>query len=177
MTKTTWVALLSSISLMAGCLTEDSMDAGDGTSIAARGGGGDGGGGGGGGAGGGTSTTVGAIRSVSVPVTCDDGTGLTVSLSKGNQDRVEMQVLVTNPVASPPTGYLELALVDAATGVRVNGVGSWPSSLSSRSITNLGGTVTVGFHTLDFKAIVHEGALVTGVPLVSCTTSIVVEAR
>lgn len=128
--------------------------------------------GGGGGGGGGGGTNPGAVVPVSTTLTCDDGTGLGVALSKGPSNTLDLQMFVTSAVASPPSGFLDVALTDQATGGWVNGFGSWPSALvAGLGITNQSRSLAVGTYTLDFTAIVHDGTTAAGPALVTCTTS------
>jgi hypothetical protein len=147
---------------------------------AGGGGAGGGGGGGGGAAGGGvTPPKTGAIKATSAVVTCSDGTILTVNLKKDVANFIQLQVLVTSAVAAPPAGYMDLALVNAATGTFLNGVGSWPQAfVAGLSITNRGtNTIPVGNSTLSFSGIVHDGNTAAGAPLVTCAASITVVAN
>jgi len=169
MTKTYRIARTAAVlSLaLAGCLTAE--PASSDTTQAASGAGGGGGGGGG--------VKPGRLAPASAAVTCDDGTTLGVNLSRGFQNRVEMQVVVTGS-SGTASGFLEILLDDATTGAFVNGFGSWPASfVPGLSMTNLGSTVPVGVSTLDFSAVIHDGATAAGPALVVCTTSIVVVAN
>jgi hypothetical protein len=153
--------LLVVLSVTTGCLDNNLAD----TSQALKGAGGGSGGGG---------TGTGAVISTSASLTCDDGTGLVVALSKGSSNQLQMQMLVTSAVASPPQGFLDVALTDPASGALVNGFGSWPSALvAGLGITNLSHGLPVGTYTLDFTAIVHDGSTAADPALVSCTTSLV----
>ena len=109
-------------------------------------------------------------------MTCDDGTQLVVNLRNRNQ-RVEMNLLVTGPIASPPSGYLDVGLTNHDTGAFVNGFGSIPGALVSESITNLGAAVPAGPLALDFHTVVHEGGVITGAALVTCVATIVTSAK
>lgn len=170
------LALTSSLSLaLVACVADDGDLSLQDVTSAAQGGGG---GGGGGGRGGGGTPKPGAIRTVSGAAPCDDGTVLSVTLSKGFDSRVEMQMVVAAGLASPPSGYLNVRLEDATSGAFVNGFGSWPQALlPGMSITNLGRTVPVGESTLAFSAVVHDGTSAAAPALVSCATSITVLAR
>ena len=175
MKQLTWIAKCVALASMtsvalAGCLTDDSLDDDLATTAAERGGGGGGGGGGG--------PKPGVIQTTSTGVVCDDGTTLGVTLRKGVQDRVEMQLIVGSAPADQPAGYLDVRLVDQTTGAFVNGWGSWPSSfIVGMAVTNLGRTVPVGVSTLDFTAELHEGASVAAPTVVACAATIVVTAR
>jgi hypothetical protein len=141
------------------------------------GGGGTGGGGTGGGGTGGGGATTGAIRATSASVTCDDGTGLVVSLRKGASNQVEMTIAVASAVANPPSGMLEVLLADQASGTAIQNFGSWPFAfVAGLGLTNLGSTIAPGAYTLDFTAIVHDGQTWAGASLVGCTASIPVIA-
>ena len=110
-------------------------------------------------------------------MTCDDGAVLAVNLRSRNQ-RVEMQILVLSAAAVPPSGYLDVLLDNQATSAFVNGFGSVPGSfVNGESITNLGSVVPVGPLTLEFSAIVHDGGVVTGPALETCTATIVTSAK
>ena len=109
------VALLTAVGLAASACTDDGIDDLGTTDVIAKGGTGGGGGGGGGGG----TPAPGDIRTTSAAMTCDDGTVLSITLSKGFQSRVELQMVVASAVAAPATGYLEVSLTDATSGAFV----------------------------------------------------------
>lgn len=126
------------------------------------------GGGGSGGGGGGGATSVGAIQSASAAVSCDGGTTGTVSVKKGFDKRVEVQI----SRAGTATGqYLNFQLANDLTGTNVARFGSWPSSASSLT-TILGGTVAPGPVELSYTMTVHEGTSTAGAVLETCTAHI-----
>lgn len=177
--------------VLAGCAADGGADDATGTAPDApvgqvaplsggTGGGGGGGGGGTGGGGGGTTTPkTGAIKATSAVTTCDDGTVLTINLKKDVSNFIQMQVVVTSAVASPASGYMNLSLVNAATGTFLNGLGAWPQAfVQGLGITNRGtNNVPIGASTLTFSGVVHEGNTVTGAPLVTCSATIPVVAN
>lgn len=166
------------------------------TASASGSGGGNGGGGGGGGTGGGGGgggSTVGRITRASGAAVCDAGTSIGITLDKGFNNRVNAQMawtgIATGPAIPPSTfpqtslgGWWDVSLTDAATGALVMGFGTGVGATTpSMLITNLGGTVTVGVHTLNFVATKLPVDPITGVRggtvAETCTASITVVAR
>lgn len=162
------------------------------------GGGGTGGGGGGtGGGGGGGGTSFGRITAVSAAASCDAGTSIGISLDKGFNNRVNVTMgWVANPVpvgpAIPPStfpqtslgGWWDVSLKDAATGATVMGFGTGVgATVPSMQITSLGGGVSVGVHTLTFRATNTPLDPTTGLPIAgagvreTCTATLTVVAR
>ncbi len=132
------------------------------------GGGGGGGGGGTGGAGCGTTTTAtnGAIRAVSAAAVCDAGSTIGITLDKGFDKRVEVQVAYSGMPAGEQTTY---RLTNDADGSLIAGWGSFPSSPSAL-ITILGRTVPPG--TVEISAEFQLTAAATGEVLETCTAHI-----
>lgn len=155
---------------LTGCVTED-LEPTDQTIAVAKGGTG-------GGGGGTTTPDVGAISRVSTAMTCDDGTVLSLTLDKGYNKQIEVQVAVAQAAPVPAVGYLTVDLIDLDSGVSALSYASWPSSWVRGLVqTVLGHQVTIGVHNFDFTAVTHEGSTVAGAPLVTCNAQITAVAR
>ncbi len=134
--------------------------------------GGTSGGGGGTGGGGGGTTTVGVINRASAGAVCTGGTVMSISVDKGFNKRVELQISYSNG----PTGlYQNFVLANDATGTNTNKFGSFPSSPGGL-ITHLGGTVPAGPVELSYTYELRSDSF-TGPVVETCTAHISTTAR
>ena len=116
-------------------------------------GGGGGGGGGGGAAGGGTTNA--AISTVATALTCDNGSGMVVSLQKGFQKRVS--VVITPTPVGVIGGRWEFHVEDVTHTRSLLGYAGDLGTGSSFRVTVLGGAVPVGASDVTITATRRDG--------------------